>query len=283
MNTALVGLKSGGQITPIIPSSIEEVYRLAKYIESSGLAPHGMQTAEQITVAILHGLEIGLPPMQAVQRIAVINGRATLWGDAAPALLLSRGFKLVETLTGKGDARVASCTLTRPDGATVTRMFTVTDALQAGLWQTQSKVKRRGKDGSMYEKENDSPWYRYPERMLQMRARGFAVRDGAADVLSGLYLREEIDGGALVVDSNPAAPAKTHPTGLLDIPDVPDVVDVDDAAIIDPAALVAKIKDDLACATDDDSKAEVAEQYRDIIDRLPDDWKGKANAVLETA
>ena len=31
----------------------------------------------------------------------------------------------------------------------------------------------------------------YPDRMLQMRARGLACRDGAPDVLSGLYLAEE--------------------------------------------------------------------------------------------
>ena len=48
------------------------------------------------------------------------------------------------------------------------------DAVTAGLW---------GKPG---------PWKQYPDRMLQMRARGLAARDGAADVLSGIYLAEEM-------------------------------------------------------------------------------------------
>jgi hypothetical protein len=122
----------------------------------------------------MHGAEIGLPPMQAIQRIAVVNGRPTIWGDAIPALLLSRGFKLNEFIDGTGEKRKAVCELTRPDGADLTRWFSVDDAKQAGLW---------GKIG---------PWKQYPDRMLQMRARGYAARDGAADVLAGLYISEEV-------------------------------------------------------------------------------------------
>ena len=80
----------------IIPDNIEEAYRLAQYVSKSGLAPQGMKTPEQCMVAIMHGLEVGLPPMQAIQKIAVINGRPSIWGDAVPALLLSKGFKLSE-------------------------------------------------------------------------------------------------------------------------------------------------------------------------------------------
>jgi hypothetical protein len=136
-----------------------------------------MKTPEALTVAIMHGLEIGLPPMAAIQNIAVVNGKPTIWGSAIPALLWSRGFKLDETCADN----VASCTVTRPDGHKVTRTFSEVDARKAGLW---------GKSG---------PWTQYPGRMLQMRARGLAARDGAADALSGLYLQEEIDGGELTV------------------------------------------------------------------------------------
>lgn len=171
----VVALKSGGAIGGIIPQTIEEVFRVATAVAKSGLAPNGMNTAEKLTVAIMHGMEIGLPPMQAIQRIAVVNGRPTVWGDAIPALLQSKGFKLRERMSGTGDARCAVCEVARPDGDVVERTFGVADARQAGLW---------GKVG---------PWKQYPDRMLQMRARGFAARDGAADVLMGLYLREEIE------------------------------------------------------------------------------------------
>lgn len=170
----VVPLRAGGKVAAIVPQTVEEVFRLAKAMHASGLAPNGMKSAEQITIAIMHGAEIGLPPMQAVQRIAVVNGRPTIWGDALPALLLARGFKIRETMDGVDENRGATCSVVRPDGETITRRFTIADAKNAGLW---------GKQG---------PWKQYPDRMLQMRARGYAARDGAADVLSGLYIAEEV-------------------------------------------------------------------------------------------
>lgn len=174
MEPKVVPLRAGGRVTAIVPQTVEEVFRIAKAIAASGLAPNGMKTAEQITIAIMHGAEIGLPPMQAVQRIAVVNGRPTIWGDAVPALLLSRGFRIEESMDGVDDARGATCRVIRPDGSKIERRFSIGDAKQAGLW---------GKVG---------PWKQYPDRMLQMRARGYAARDGAADVLAGLYLNEEV-------------------------------------------------------------------------------------------
>lgn len=173
-------LIAGRKPTGIIPTTAEEVFRLATAIHKSGLAPSTMNTPEKLTVAILHGLELGLPPMMSVNKIAVVNGRPTLWGDAVPALLWSRGFKLREWSSDLAQ-QTAFCEVTRPDGTKIERCFSETDARKAGLW---------GKAG---------PWTQYPGRMLQMRARGLAARDGAADALSGLYLQEELDGGELTV------------------------------------------------------------------------------------
>ena len=53
------------------------------------------------------------------------------------------------------------------------REFSMQDAKQAGL---------TGKQG---------PWSQYPRRMLQMRARAFALRDVFADVLRGVHVAEE--------------------------------------------------------------------------------------------
>jgi len=169
--TTVVPLRTGGKVSGVIPTSIEEVFRLATAIAKSGMAPRGMDKAEMITVAILHGMEIGLPPMTALNKIAVVNGRPTVWGDAVPALLWARGFKIDETVADN----IATCTVIRPDGFKITRTFSEQDARKAGLW---------GKAG---------PWTQYPSRMLQMRARGLAARDGAADALAGMYLAEEAE------------------------------------------------------------------------------------------
>lgn len=167
-------LRSGGTVASIIPTSIEEVFRIASAVAKSGLAPSTMKTPEAITIAIMHGLEIGIPPMMALNTIAVINGRPTLFGSAVPALLLSKGFKLREEAGKDEGGMFATCIVIRPNGEQVERTFSEDDAKTAGLW---------GKPG---------PWKQYPSRMLQMRARGLAARDGAADVLSGIYIAEEM-------------------------------------------------------------------------------------------
>lgn len=168
--TSVVPLRTGAKVSGIVPTSLEEVFRLATAISKSGMAPRGMEKAETIMAAILHGIEIGLPPMTALNKIAVVNGRPTVWGDAVPALLWARGFKIDEAVTDN----VATCTVIRPDGFKITRTFSEADARKAGLW---------GKSG---------PWTQYPSRMLQMRARGLAARDGAADALAGMYIAEEM-------------------------------------------------------------------------------------------
>jgi hypothetical protein len=179
--TNLIPLRGGNAIQAIIPQDVEQVFRLATAISKSGLAPSTMKDPEKLVVAIMHGLEIGLPPMQAVQKIAVINGRPALWGDAVPALLWSKGFKIEE---GVADG-IATCTIIRPDGTRITRTFTETEAKKAGLL---------GKPG---------PWQQFPQRMLAMRARAFAARDGAADALSGLYVAEELADSPETIEAAP--------------------------------------------------------------------------------
>jgi hypothetical protein len=205
MSGDVIPLKAGGRVTAIVPQTIEEVFRLSKAVAASG---------------------IGLPPMQAIQRIAVVNGRPAVWGDAIPALLLARGFRIREWVEGSDDSRCAVCEIKRPDGEKIERRFSIGDAKRAGLWQTAAKVRRKAKDGTWYEKDNDSPWFRFPERMLQMRARGFAARDGAADALSGLYLREEID-EAQTVEAAPQIKA-----AVLELPDIPDEPPADANAVL---------------------------------------------------
>ncbi len=152
---------------------------IAKAVHAARMAPKGMDTPEQCMVAILHGLEVGLTPLAALQRIAVVNGRPTIWGDGALALVRASGLaeRIVERIEGEGPAQWnAVCEVLRKgDTDPVIRTFSVEDAKRARLW---------GKAG---------PWTDYPRRMLQMRARAFALRDAFADVLGGLYLREEIE------------------------------------------------------------------------------------------
>lgn len=281
MSTNVAQLRAGGQIAGIVPQSIEEVFRLAKCISVTGLAPQGMNTPEQITVAIMTGLEIGLPPMFAIQKIAVINGRPAIWGDAVPALLWSKGFKLREWIEGNDNDRVAHCEVTRPDGTKIERTYSVKQAIKAGLWQVQEKVKRKSKDGGYYEKDNDSPWFRFQERMLPMRARGYASRDGAADALSGLYLAEELQ-------SPPMRDVTPIQSATLEIPDFdepqePQAIEEQDEPIADADGFLAKLADDIALCDTLDEVEEIKESNAGMIARLPKKQKAKAEKMLKDA
>jgi len=231
-DSTVVALRTGARVAAIIPETAEEVFRIAKAISVSGMAPRGMEKPEQLAVAIMHGMEIGLPPMQAVQRISIINGRPTVWGDAVPALLLAKGFRLHEYMEGEGTERAAVCRVTRPDGTVTERRFSIADAHQAGLW---------GKAG---------PWKQYPDRMMQMRARGFAARDGAADALAGLYIAEEMQDVVDITPRKSSAQAKRDGTD----------------------AVFNQIRTDIAASASTEDLDAVMDRHRSTIDELPMRW-----------
>jgi hypothetical protein len=158
-------------------ATFDDAYRFSKMVAASEFAPKDFRNKpESCLLAIQHGSEIGLSPMQSLQNIACINGRPAIWGDAALAVAMASAVceSVTETMEGDGEQMVATCTAKRRGYAqpTVVR-FSVADAKKAGLW---------GKSG---------PWTQYPKRMLQLRARGFALRDAFPDVLKGLVTAEE--------------------------------------------------------------------------------------------
>lgn len=157
----------------LVPQSMGEAMQLADMLASSDLVPRDYQRKPgNILVAVQWGAEIGLKPLQALQNIAVINGRPALWGDAVVALV--RGSGLLEYLQETNEGDTAVCRIKRRGQPEEVRMFSQADAKAAGL---------AGKTG---------PWSQYPARMRQMRARAFALRDVFADVLKGLPVAEEV-------------------------------------------------------------------------------------------
>jgi len=157
--------------------TFDDAFRFSKMVAASEFAPKDFKNKpESCLLAIQHGSEVGLSPMQSLQSIAVINGRPTIWGDAALALVQACPVceYVREYMEGEGDSLTAVCEAKRQGypSPSVSR-FSVADAKKASLW---------GKTG---------PWTQYPARMLQLRARGFALRNAFADALRGLVTAEE--------------------------------------------------------------------------------------------
>lgn len=159
------------------PATLTEAVQFSQMLAESSMVPRAYQGKPQdILVCVQWGYEMGLAPMQALQNIAVINGKPSVYGDAAMALVQASPVceDVEEYFEDEGTPNpVAVCVAKRKGRKPVTAKFSVEDAKRAGLW---------GKQG---------PWSAYPKRMMQMRARGFALRDAFPDVLKGLITTEE--------------------------------------------------------------------------------------------
>ena len=159
------------------PTNLTEAVEFSKFIATSGHIPKQFQgKPNDILVAIQWGYEIGLAPMQALQNIAVINGRPSLWGDSLIAVCKHhpewRGIE--ETYIEEEDKAVCIVKRNVHGETEVTRAeFSYKDAQKARL---------ANKPG---------PWQDYPKRMMQLRARGFALRDAFPDAIKGLITTEE--------------------------------------------------------------------------------------------
>jgi len=161
-------------------SNFDHAYRVANMMSTTQMIPKQFQNKPaDILVAFEFGRTLGLGQLQAVQNIAVINGRPTMWGDAV--LAVCQGHQEFEYIiedvikNEKGEMVGYECKIKRKSYPEETvRRFTIDNAKKANLW---------GKAG---------PWSQYPDRMLQIRARGFALRDTFADALSGISIREEV-------------------------------------------------------------------------------------------
>ena len=177
MNEITIQNAQRGELLPA-PKSTAEAMELAKTLASSQLIPKAFQQRPgDVFVAMMWSHSLGIPIVQGLQGIAVINGKPSLYGDALLAVCMGSGqmADIEETVTGNADNLTATCKVTRRGKPTpVVSTFSMADARAAGLL---------GKPG---------PWKQYTSRMLKMRARAFALRDAFPDVLSGISSAEEM-------------------------------------------------------------------------------------------
>ncbi|OTG81839.1 transcriptional regulator [Acinetobacter sp. ANC 4558] len=172
--SAIVKTQSNQTVNFLTPNSLQEAMQIADLLAGSDIVPKDYQRKPgNILVAMQWGAEIGLQPLQAMQNIAVINGRPSIWGDAMLALVRSSGLLDFIREELSEDGQKATCTVKRKNEDPVVSEFSMEDAKKAGL---------SGKQG---------PWSQYPKRMMKLRARSYALRDVFPDVLKGMAIAEE--------------------------------------------------------------------------------------------
>jgi hypothetical protein len=249
----LPAIVAGGNVRAIVPQDFDGAWRIATAVHASGMAPYGINSPEKAMVAIMHGLEIGLTPMNALQSIAVINGKPTIYGDAALALVRASGLMeaFKEIIEGEGENMKAICRVKRKDEEPIEGEFSVADAKTAGLWT------KRGRNGE------STPWQTYPKRMLKFRARAFALRDAFADVLKGISIREEVEDYTHAIETN-EEPPDPPPVERESPPVVPsDVIEGEVVERTVEAATVADVKQETAPEPEPQEELTLASLYED--------------------
>lgn len=166
-----------GLSSALIPKSFEEAIRFCEFVSKSDLVPAEYRgKPANVFIALQYGMELGVSPFQAMQSIAIVNGKPQIYGDLAIGLVRASGLLVFikETMAiDPVNGLTATCTThRRGDPEPISNSFSEKDAKRAGL------------DSKAVHKQ-------YPARMLQMRARGFNLRDVFPDVLKGLTIRDE--------------------------------------------------------------------------------------------
>ena len=190
-------LRPAGQFD-LSPQSFEQALEFSKYLAASDMVPKQYRGKPgDCLIAMQWGYEIGMKPLQALQSIAAVNGRPSIYGDAGKAMLLAAGCQIdeddIEKVRETGRAR---CKITRPGRKPTERTFSIDDAKTARLW---------GKEG---------PWTNYPYRQMAWRAFWFAARDAAADLLRGMGGAEELQD---IPSETPAASQGERHMGQADV------------------------------------------------------------------
>ncbi|WP_029620210.1 recombinase family protein [Pseudorhizobium marinum] len=228
MNAHMPALSGGGQVMAIVPQTFEETFRMARTVVASGLAPSaligkltGDDAASAVAVAIMSGAELGLKPMVSLRSFTVINGKPALYGDGLINVVRMSG-KVAYLRTGcdeVGGKMVGFCEAKRSDTSEEKRVeFSQEDAVRAGLWPTSATVRRKVWENNQQvwkDVPNDTPWARFPQRMLAWRAAGYCLRELFGDVLGGIRdefeAREIAEAEGMRDITPPAAESKSTP------------------------------------------------------------------------
>ena len=164
------------EIAVISPKSFDEAGSYAKALAAAtviGGKLHGKPA--DVLAIILAGAELGLPPMQSIRGIHLVDGKPCL--DSALAVaLVKRSLKAGEYIRMvESSDKLATYEAKRAEDPGPTRLsFTIEEANRAGL---------TGKDN----------WKKYPAAMLRARAAMALVRVVFPEVTFGVYDPDELN------------------------------------------------------------------------------------------
>lgn len=185
MTTELATITNAPASIESYADNLAQKLSMATVLLKSGMLPTHYKSPESVLTAILYGRELGFSPIRALNSITVIQGKPTLEAQALKSLAIAHGGK-IKTIEWNDNLCTLECI--RGDW-TDSVTYTWADATKAGLTT----------------KDN---WKRMPKPMLYARAVSTLVRNMFADILGGLYSREEMEDSSPVTIVRDVTPPK---------------------------------------------------------------------------
>lgn len=210
----------------------------AKVIAVGSTIPDALRgKPADVFITVMHGLDLGLRPMQALNLVYVVKGRPSLSAEGIRSLILEAGHELVI----EADDKKATVRARRKGTDTwVEASFTIEQAKKAKL--------------------GGANWDAYPEDMLVARASSRLGKRYFPDVTNGLASTEElIDGAEPIIKPNlaQAAAQREGKTATAD----PNGV-VIDGEVVDDAAEAERLRQEVM-ALDAEATAGTGEEPLD--------------------
>lgn len=152
-------------------SSIDDVMRIAEIAKRSNY--FGIKSSEEAAIKLMYGIEMGLPALQALMGVNVIQGRPTMSANLIASLIKRSGRYnyIISSWTDRECVIQFRENLEKIGESS----FTIEDAKRAGLLR------------------NGGNWEKYPKAMLFARAITMGARAFCADVfVAPIYDPEEL-------------------------------------------------------------------------------------------
>lgn len=231
----------------LAPQTLGQALEWARILCDAEIVPKAYrgQPADVLT-CILFGKNLGLDVVQSLQNVVVVNGKATVYGDALLGVVLSKMTPkeretFLETFDETWDPELAggTATCTARRGSRVrTLSFSMDEARKIQTTEADwTGVPQGGRPNHKKKALAEKDTYQnYPRRMCKFKARNEVLRDLFPDFLLGIIPREDaedyVEAVGYQVEKAPGEPIRVE--GLEDLIGE---MDPDDAAAVEAGFL----------------------------------------------
>jgi hypothetical protein len=176
--------RTQGDAVTTFAAELDQRWRIAKMIASSGMVSPSQRKPEAVMAIMLSAYELGIPLMQALRGMYFVSGKIGFEGHLMDALAVSR-CGVTKTII-KREWNECSIVLHREKWDDIPVSYTLDDAKRAKLisdYDAKAKTVKSAKQG----------WVQNPREMLYWRALSTGLKIIAPDYFGGVYSLDELE------------------------------------------------------------------------------------------